>query len=84
MHWKKEVREQLEKDVRDGAIELIPIGEPVVWCSPMIITGKKDGRLRRTVDLQRLNSHPGRALDLILTGVCGPDSKSQKWTLEIA
>ena len=29
-------------------------------------------------------SNPGGALDLILTGVCGPDSKSRKWTLEIA
>ena len=55
LHWKKEVKEQLEKDVRDGVIEPVPIGEPVIWCSPMIVTAKKDGRPRGTVDLQHLN-----------------------------
>ena len=56
LHWKGEVKDQLDRDVRDGVIEPVPIGEPVVWCSPMIVTAKKDGRPRRTVDLQRLNS----------------------------
>ena len=27
---------------------------------------------------------PGEPLDFKLTGVCGPDSKSRKWTLKIA
>ena len=44
------------KDVRDEVIEPVPIEEPVIWCSPMIVTAKKDGRPRRTVDLQWLNS----------------------------
>ena len=47
LHWKNEVKEQLEKDARDGVIEPVQIGEPVIWCSPMIVTAKKDGRPRR-------------------------------------
>ena len=31
-----------------------------------------------------LPSSRGGALDLILTGMCGPDSKSRKWTLKMA
>ena len=53
IHWREEVK--LDKDVEDGVIEPVPIAEPVVWCSPMVVTSKKDGTPRRTVDLQKLN-----------------------------
>ena len=46
----------LDKDVENGIIEPVPVGEPVIWCSPMVVTPKKDGRPRRTVDLQKLNA----------------------------
>jgi hypothetical protein len=55
MHWRQQVKEKLDKDVEDGVIEQVPIGEPVTWCSPMVVTAKPDGQPRRTVDLQRLN-----------------------------
>ena len=37
-------------------IEEVPIGKSVVWCSQMVVTAKKHGRPRRTVDLQKLSS----------------------------
>ena len=39
-----------------GVIEPVPVGEPTTWCSQMVIIQKKDGRPRRTVDFQKLNS----------------------------
>ena len=56
LHWKQEVKANLDQDVKLGIIEKVPTGEPVVWCSPMVVTRKHDGRPRRTVDLQKLNS----------------------------
>ena len=56
LNWKEEVKANIDKDVQDGILESVPIGEPVSWCSPMIVTTKKNGSPRRTVDLQRLNA----------------------------
>ena len=55
-HWKKQVKDDLDRDVRLGIIETVPQGTTTTWCSRMIVTPKKDGKPRRTVDLQRLNS----------------------------
>jgi transposase InsO family protein len=55
IHYRDEVKRQLDRDVEDGIIEPAPIGEPVVWCSPMVVTAKGDGSPRRVVDFQRLN-----------------------------
>jgi len=55
IHWREEVKRKLNKDVEDGVIEPVPIGDPVKWCSPMVVTAKGDGSPRRTVDLQKLN-----------------------------
>ena len=55
-HWKSEVKASLDKDVEMGIIKPVPIGTPVEWCSSMVITEKKDGRPRRTVDLHKLNA----------------------------
>ena len=41
IHWKEQVKANLDKDVKDGVIEAVPVGEPVVWCSPMFVTAKK-------------------------------------------
>ena len=60
MHWMKQVKEQLDKDVRLGVLEPVPVGDPVTWCSRMIVCPKKDGNPRRTVDLQCLNKVSAR------------------------
>ena len=47
-HWKKEVKESLDRDVERGIIAPVPIGTPVEWCSQMVVTAKKNGKPRRT------------------------------------
>ena len=55
-HWKKRVKQDLDRDVALGIIEPVPIGTPTTWCSRMVVAPKKDGSPRRTVDLQKLNA----------------------------
>ena len=55
LHWKKKVKEDLDRDVALGVIEPVPVNTPVTWCSKMIVVPKHDGSPRRTVDLQSLN-----------------------------
>lgn len=51
----EEVKQSLDNDIAKNTIEPVPTGVPVEWCSKMIVVPKKDGRPRRTVDLQQLN-----------------------------
>ena len=53
---KKIIMESLDHDVQRGIITPVPIGTPVEWCSPMVVTSKKDGNPRKTVNLQYLNA----------------------------
>ena len=55
-HWKERVKEEIDRDVRLGIIEPVPQGTPVEWCARMVVTPKKDGAPRRTIDLQHLKS----------------------------
>lgn len=55
IHWQEEVKAGLDRDVRIGVLERVPMGEPVRWCAPMHVCPKKNGKPRRTVDLQALN-----------------------------
>ena len=55
-HWEKEVKSQLEEDVKRGVLQRAPPGEPTEWCSRMVVVAKKSGQPRRTVDYQRLNA----------------------------
>ena len=55
-HWAKEVYLALEADVAAGILKKVPLNEPTVWCARMVLVKKKDGRPRRTVDFQQLNS----------------------------
>ena len=64
-HWKKQVKEDLDMDVKLGTIEPVPQGTPTKWCSRMVCVGKKDAVMkdgemkqgvRRTVDLQPINA----------------------------
>ena len=63
-HWKEEVKLSLDNDIAKNIIEPVPISEPVEWYSRMIVVPKKDGRSRRTVDLQQLNKQCQRETHL--------------------
>ena len=54
-HWRKQVKQDLDRDVSLGVIAPVPANTPTTWCSRMIVTPKKDGTPRRVVDLQALN-----------------------------
>ena len=47
--------EDIEADVNRGILERVPPGVPDTWCTRMVITRKKDGEPRRTVDLAALS-----------------------------
>ena len=40
-HWKRETKESRDADVQKSIIEPVPIGEPVEWCSHMVVITKK-------------------------------------------
>ena len=60
LHWQEDVKAGLDRDVRLGVIEPVPVGEPVTWCHRMVICAKKTGKPRRTIDFQSLNAHATR------------------------
>ena len=60
LHWMEKVKADIDRDVQLGVIEPVPIGDPVTWCHRMVVTAKKNGEPRRTVDLQSLNRHATR------------------------
>ena len=55
IHFREQVKKDLDADVKKGVLEKVPVGEPLEWCTRMIIQTKKDGRPRRTVDLSYLS-----------------------------
>ena len=60
IHWQDEVKAGLDRDVRLGVLEQVPLGTPDTWCHRMVICTKKNGSLRRTIDFQQLNRHATR------------------------
>ena len=44
LHWQKDVLAGLERDVRLGVLERVPVNDPVSWNSRMIITPKANGQ----------------------------------------
>lgn len=54
-HFKEQVKAGLEADTRMGVIEEVPANTSVSWMSRMVITPKKNGTPRRTVDYFQLN-----------------------------
>jgi len=56
VHWKEKIKEGIDQDVKLGIIEEVPQGTPTTWCARMVPQGKKNGGVRRTVDLQQLKS----------------------------
>ena len=57
MHYRDQVKADLEADVKKGVLERVPEGIPDTWCSRMVIQPKKNGKARRTVDLSYLSKH---------------------------
>ena len=39
--WREEVKAGLDRDVRLGVLEPVPIGQPVTWCHRMVVCAKK-------------------------------------------
>ena len=60
VHWEGKVKEHLDRDVRLGVIEKVPVGTPDTWCQRMMIVGKSNGEPRRVIDFQPLNTHATR------------------------
>ena len=60
VHWEGKVKEHLDRDVRLGVIEKVPVGTPDTWCQRMMIVGKSNGEPRRVIDFQPLNTHVTR------------------------
>ena len=60
IHYQKDVKADLDRDVLLKRIRKVPRNTPVKWCHSMVVTGKKDGKPRRTVDFQALNKFASR------------------------
>ena len=60
LHFEKKVKDGLERDVKLGVLERVPPNTPVGWQSALVVTTKKDGTPRRTVDYKALNKHAKR------------------------
>ena len=57
LHWDAQVQAGLDRDVRLGVIERVPVNTPTTWCSRMLAVAKHDGSPRRVVDYQAVNDH---------------------------
>ena len=60
IHWRSDVKAGLDQDCSMGVIEEVSTGTPVTWCHRMVIGAKKNGKPRRTEDLQALNASATR------------------------
>ena len=47
VHWEEKVKAHLDRDVRLGVLEKVPIGTPDTWCHRMVIVGKANGERSR-------------------------------------
>ena len=50
-HWQAQLKADLERDVKLGILEKVPMGVPTTWQSRMVVVAKKSGKPRSTVDL---------------------------------
>ena len=53
---KEPVRQALWENVKKGIVTPVPVSMPIDWCSTMVITAKKNGKPRRTIEYKHLNS----------------------------
>ena len=62
-NFERKVKAELDSIESKGIIEKVPVGEPIVWCHPMIVVPKKGSdEPRLTVDLRQLNKYVKRPL----------------------
>ena len=54
LHYRDQVNAMIEAEVKRGVLKKIGPGVPTTWCTKLVITAKKDGRPRMTVDLSGL------------------------------
>ena len=59
-HLAAKVKEGLDKDVRTGVLTKVGVNEPTRWCSRMVVMGKKNSKVRRTVGFKALNREAPR------------------------
>lgn len=55
IHWKEEIKEQLDEDERKLLIRKVPPGTPVNYCSRMLCVAKANGKPRRVIDYVEIN-----------------------------
>lgn len=56
-HLRDATKKGLDSDTERGIIKPVPVGTPTDWCTTMVVVMKKNGKIRRTVDLQKLNGY---------------------------
>ena len=82
IHFRDQIRADIEADVKKGVLERVPDGRPDTWCSRMVVQPKKNGKARRTVDLSYLTkhgideSHPSRSAPMVAKSVPANKYKS--------
>ena len=54
LHWRAQVKADLDSDVIRGVLEKVPSGTPDTWCAWLVLQPKKNGTARRTIDLSAL------------------------------
>jgi hypothetical protein len=57
LNFRAQVKADMEAKVKKGILERVPAGEHGTWCSRMVIQSKKNGKVRRTVDVSYLRKH---------------------------
>ena len=60
IHWRQQIKDQLDADVALGVIEKVEPNTPTTWCHRTIWVRKPDGTPRRVVDFQSLNRQCSR------------------------
>ena len=90
-----QVKEELDKMVKRGVIE--PVGdEPSEWCHPLVVVIKKNGSIRITTDLTKLNDqvkrpfYPTPNIQSVISGIGNKsqffstlDAKSGYWQVKL-
>ena len=51
-HLRDATKEGLDSDVERSIIKPVPVGTPTDWCATMVVAVKKNGKIRRMLDLQ--------------------------------
>ena len=57
---RQELKACLDQGIHLGVLESVLVGEPFTWCHRMVVCARKNGKPRRTVDIQLSNAHATR------------------------